>query len=213
MKNFLEMPIWTSQVHKYFEVLYKTNQKIIELSGYEANRNWSIIEDLFVNISQNICKLVPYYMDRNERKIHLSERDEGIFCFKSSLLFLECDYKDLFKSNYDTFLNIKVIRSKSEHSLHEISFDSCYSGSTSLPEIVFNIKQELVEIKTEDIIKIIIDINNLFDKIRLDLIKIATDSENVTDYIIELTHFSFSKFNKILSSDMLKDIGRVTRNF
>ncbi len=213
MKNSLAMPMWTIEVYKYLLLLYNTNQIAIKLSGYDTVGNTFVIENLFIDISQNICKLIPYYMNRKDRKIHLSDKTEGIFCFNNDLLYLKDDYKKLFDKNYDTLFNIKTIRSKSEHDMHKIKFRSCYSGTMSLPEIRFNINEEFLNTKTEDIIKIIICLNILFDKIRNDLINIAFQCHKEdADYIETFSNFSFLTFNDIFNSAILKNIGRIMRD-
>lgn len=213
-QNKNEIPKWIGMVSRYFLILYDTNKKVIRLSSLDACGDEFIIENLFMEIVQNICRLVPYYKLKDKEKVYLSTQKEGILSFKKDITYLENEYKELFKNNYDTFLRVKKIRNKVEHSVHEVKFNCCYSGSTSLPEIGFKIKKQTIMIKTEELVEILKSLNDLFEKLVCDMKNIAFQfGETDHPYIEKYTKFSFKRFNGILNSNLLKDIGRIMMDF
>lgn len=69
-QNKNEIPKWIGMVSRYFLILYDTNKKVIRLSSLDACRDEFIIENLFMEIVQNICRLVPYYKLKDKEKVY-----------------------------------------------------------------------------------------------------------------------------------------------
>lgn len=98
--------------------------------------------------------------------------------------------------------------------MHDISYRSSGSGTLTLFDYTFMVEDELIKITADALIKLIKSVNNLFSKIVDDIIKFAYENQK-QDYVYyrKITRFDFKDFNEIYNSDILRIVGKITKNF
>ena len=202
---------WISGIRIYCETLVEANQQILKLVAMDCIDNSGNMEKLFLDISQNIIRLIPCKIPRNTKDLVLVKQD-GILDFIFEIDFLETDYDKLFLENKDSIYILKVIRNKTEHIPHKLKVRSSGSGNTSFSDVTFEFGDEKLKIDSKKIMMILIELNKIFIKIIEKLNKYRyTLSEEMRDhpYFIKYGSLDFGRYNAIMGSNLLYDISKI----
>ena len=181
----------------YLETLYKINQNILILCGYDVyhradpNKAFNIIRDIMV--------MLPI---KKSKKLELSFSD-GLLEFG----------KDV----------IRKIRNKYVHKPHAIEVRSEIAGgnfssldTSSLYKIVVKINEEIISISANQLIELVKDLNSLFSQIVKDIINwVQKERKEQYHYFSRITRFDFEDFNVIYDCDvaLLHKIGKLIDDF
>ena len=198
----------------YFETLYVLNQKLIKLCGAEIfYYRYSKFEKIILDIIQDIPRLIPYSYYNDKEGITLDNKN-GLLEYKKQIKYIENNYQNILDVNFETLNNIRKIRNKYEHKMHDVEYQSSQAGSMSLFYIEFKINNEPIEIYVGDLIKIVEELNILFSKIAQE-IEIFAYENGLQEYTYyqRLCRFDFNDFNEIYESDLLKKIGKIMNEF
>jgi len=204
---------WVDGIRVYCEVLIETNNKLLKLVSIDCIDSRIDMEKLFLDISQNIIRLIPCVISEETKKVILIKSD-GILDFISDFDFLEAEYNNLVLTSQDILYNIKKIRNKTEHVPHKLKAKGFTSGNNSFSTADFNYNQEKLSVNTKDIIKIIKNLNQIFSKIIKQLKDFRfslTEEKRDHPYLMKYTELNFERYNKILDSEMLYDISKITQ--
>ena len=192
---------WILDIGIYFKILDKINKSLISLM---SETKIEIIEFTFFYLSTEIYRILPI------QRYELNKND-GILKLKNYFPFLLNDYNAIFDNYKSELIIINKVRNKYQHAPHTIHFHE-FIGNNSSKQIEFvyvkNInKQTLLGdvdkwvIKTQDLKKIVIDLNNVFNKIK----KMLEDSISKRNYnynhpyIESIEKTDLDKYNKELS--------------
>lgn len=206
---------WVDGIRIYCETLLEVNKQILKLVAMDCIDSNGNMEKIFIDISQNIIRLVPCNIPRNTHDVVLNI-NEGILDFIFELEFLKSDYEIMFSNNKETLYKIKFIRNKTEHIPHMLRARSSGSGNTSFSDIKFEFEEEKVKIDSKSIIKIVIELNSIFKKIisRLNTYRYSLDEKHHDHpYFKKYGELNFERFNVILNSDSLYDISKIIQEF
>lgn len=171
----------------YYRTMYAINQDFIKLCGLDAYRESMRDSDedrnTLMRILVNIPRVIPYAITPTNNSIKLSPRD-SLMGLKEQIHFknIEKDYQEIIDNNKVTLNNIKTIRNKFEHSPHlmrQIIVESSSSPKGELFGFIYEIKGRAYELHYSDLLRLIIQLNKLFDNIRDELIA-ANGQEDVT---------------------------------
>lgn len=195
----------------YIETIYNTNIYLIKLAGinyYNIDAGRKIVLDLI----HNLCKLIPYHYDRNNKKMKLSNND-GLLEFNASMPYLLQDYERILLNNYDVLVKVKKIRNKLEHKMHSIKLGGNVGGSGFFTYII-DIENNCVSINSNELIKLISELNIFFEKMVEDL-NVYAEKFKFKDhpYYARINRFKLSDFNLIYNSDLLHKIGIIQFDF
>lgn len=196
----------------YIETLYYININILKLSGRDAF-HYDNSEKLVLDIIQDIPRIIPYKFDKKSNKLLLNDKD-GLLEYQNQLKFLKKKYDDILLTNYVVIDRIRKIRNKYEHKMHDITFLSSISGGFSLLSFDFIVDNSIIKVKTEDLIKLIKTLNQLFKQL-VENIKDWAKENNKSNYkyFQSLDRFEFTDFNEIYDSNMLIKVGKVLNDF
>lgn len=200
----------------YIETLYYLNQKLIMLCGINISNEYDCAQKQVIEIIQDIPRLIPYIFNRKSKKLELTG-ENGLLEYKNEIIYLEKIYVDILSDNY-TFLNdVRKIRNKYEHKMHDIRRKFSGSGTTTYFEFGFLVSGKYITITAIDLIKLIKELNKLFSLLVDDIKKSASEiyKENVYDfpYYRRLLSFNFLDFNKIYDDELLRVVARIMRDF
>lgn len=200
-------------LYGYLETLYNLNQKLIGLCGTNVIDDFDNGKKDILDIIQDIPRIIPYSFNKKTGKLEFKERD-GLLEFQDNISYLKKDYEQILKENYDFLDKIRKIRNKYEHKMHDIKYKSSVSGTLSLFGYTFMVEDELIKITASALINLIKSVNNLFSKITDDVIKFAYENQ-IQEYLYyrKITRFDFKDFNEIYNSDILRIVGKITKNF
>ena len=171
-----------SDLFGYLDSLYELNQNIIKLCGNVNQLETS--EKTILDVIQNIPRLMPYKFNKKTNILELDIKS-GLLEYKDKITYLENEYEQILKSNYDALDKVRKIRNKFEHKIHGIRILSSGYGSVSM----FNIEFE--------------DISNL----------VYGKDLCGHPYFMRIRRFDFKDFNKIYESNLLKEIGEIMHPF
>jgi len=197
----------------YFETLYHLNQKLIKLCGIDAIDDFENGERYILEIIQNIPRLIPYSYNKKTKQLEFKSSD-GLLEYAQQITYLNDDYNDILKDNYDFLEKIRKVRNKYQHKMHGVRIKSSGSGSLSLFDYTFKVDDEEITLHAGSFIKLIKMINSLFTKMVFDSRKYAYENSK-EDYLYyrRITRFEFTDFNKLYNSDLLRIIGVLSRSF
>lgn len=199
----------------YFETLYHLNQKLIKVCGVDVIDDFENTGEYIIDIIQNIPRLIPYSYNKDTEKLTFKNSD-GLLEYNEQINYLNQDYNDILKDNYDFLEKIRKVRNKYQHKMHGIRIKSSGSGSQHLFDYTFEIDENKEEITlcANSFIKLVKRINILFSKMALDVKKYVYDNQKTENlYYRRIARFEFTDFNKIYESDLLRMIGVLSRNF
>jgi hypothetical protein len=213
---------WISGISAYLLILYNVNKNFLKVCGLEADFNGFFeLENLFLTISQDIYKLIPYKYNNKTNNIELL-KDDGLLCFKDTFSYLYDDLKLLFDNNNSILNDLKSIRDKTQHAPHKIRATISNSGTLDLPETNFELKTTIngnistinFIIQAKKIKKLLLELNILYDKLIDELIQYSHEKDlDDNNYIRKNTKFKFMTFNEIYNSEVLKNCGRIMKEF
>lgn len=203
----------------YLETLYYLNQKIIIMCGTEAVGKFEYNQKAILDIVQDIPRLIPYVKVKCGKKYkYILKESDGLLEYSNDLKFLKSDYQKILNNNYKFLSNVKKIRNSYEHKMQGIKHKSSGSGSVCLFDFTFIIeeygKYREVNVKSGEFIKLIKELNILFEKIVNEINKFAYN-ENKFDYTYyrRICHFNFGELNKLYDSNLLRIVGQIMIGF
>ena len=127
-------------------------------------------------------------------------------------------YDNILTENYDFLDKVRKIRNKYEHKMHGVRHTASWSGYFTLFEYTFDVEVEdtvqEISIMAGECIKLMKSLNILFSRIVSDLSRFAY--ENKKDeyaYYRRITRFDFKDFNKIYEDTLIREIGKIMRQF
>ena len=200
-------------LYRYFETLYNLNQSLIILCGVDVIDNKGHYEKYIEDIVQAVPRLVPYARIKNSTNYKIMDRD-GLMEFTAELPFLKNDYESILL-NHGIFLDkIKKIRNKLEHQMHGARIVASMSGSQSLLCITYTVSGEEIDLKAQEIIAFVKELNGIFTKIQNLADHFACDKGlNYHPYYWKLVRYTFTEFNKIYDSNLLRIFGKAMLPF
>ncbi len=170
-------------------------------------------ERILLEMIQSIPMLVPYAKNKKTTNYIITDKD-GLLEFSSELPFLKEDYNKIFTDNYTFLESIKLIRNKLEHKMHLITLFSIEYSTCSLFSITYTIGQRKITFTANDFIKFIMQINALFSKIQRLVEGYVFENElGGNPYFRRLIRYDFCNFNKIYTSDLLRNVGQAFFSF
>ena len=196
---------WVNYIGVYFFILEDVNKKLLELIRYIDN-DVEKIELYFFDIAVNLNRLIP--MKKKELN------NDGILKLKKHFDFLNTDYKNLFQKYKQELIKINDLRNKFEHCPHQIKWKT-YIGNNKEKTIIFNNEEYLMDIfegnqeelknkeekkeflewniKTDNLVNIVIDINKIFLKIQNKLKIFTLDKDEMINhpYIKRILNINF----------------------
>lgn len=211
-----------NSLYGYFETLYNLNRKMLQICGVDIlnERHNILLENKILEIIQDIPRLIPYGKKKGNLFI---ENNDGLIEFSDKLIYIQVEYEEILKRNYNTLLQIKDIRNQYEHKIHGAKITGTGSGTTELFDLTFHLKvrnngvEEEVDyiLYSSDIIKLIKDLNNLFAIIQNQVLEFLDLDENYKEYYYykRLSRFSFLDFNNVYDNIILKTIGKILLDF
>ena len=201
---------WINGVGVYFHTLYSLNKNVLKLCNCDAFEMYEI-QSIVMEISINLNTLIPFNVHESSKKIELL--NEGMLSFGKDISFVKDDYKKIIEKRYVVFNTIKKLRNKSLHEPHLVKIASTGSGSASLPDAKFKVKNKEFQIKTEEFVEIVKSLNEIFDKVSNEVEKSSNEEWKEHPYIKKITGFQFSNFNHLLESEVVKQVGFITREY
>lgn len=197
----------------YLEALYSMNKKLIRICGVDIMNDRDLGEYLVLDIIQNIPRVIPFSYKYDAERIELDEKN-GLLEFSSEIKYLKNDYSNILEANRDFIETVRVIRNKYEHIMHGVKNTSSSSGSIELFRFTFDVKGKVVSVTSDQFISTMSMLNIMFDKIVID-IKSYADINSMSEYPYygTLYRHSFRDFNEIYESDILRVIGRISKNY
>lgn len=196
---------WNEGIKDYINILIDINEEILILIGKSVITDLSDFKSLYLNLAQQLLRLIPYKIDKPTNKPKLCKTD-GILNFKKDLKFIVNDYNKILNNNPEIFINLKIIRNKVEHLPHIVKFKQGSSGNLDLPEATFMIDEEEYKFYLKEIILSIKELNITFDKIIMELnLFIKNNNIEVFDspYYKHYSRIKFLNYNKIFESELL----------
>lgn len=197
----------------YFKTLYKLNQKPIKLCGTDVIEKYEYSHKAILDIIQDIPRLIPYFYNKKTSNIELANNN-GLLEYSDKLKYLYDDYQKVLDNNYDFINNIRLIRNKHEHKMHDVKRRSSGSGTTTFFDFDFEVNEEIISIEAFEFIKLFKMLNDMFSKLVEDVKVFASNNDKESyAYYKRITRFNFSDFNKIYDSDLLRVYGRLLQEF
>ncbi len=204
---------WINGIGVYFFLLEEVNETLFKLITYKYN-NVEEIKILFFDLVVNINRLIPM----KGRKISY---EDGILRLSKYFDFLNDDFSKIYDDYSNELINMNDVRNKFEHVPHVIKWTN-YIGGSTFKKIRFineEYNNDIIEcnessiekrkkrreklewvIDTNEIIKIMIDINNIFIKIQYKLKNYFENNKVALEY---------PYIKKINSIDFIKYINRL----
>lgn len=197
----------------YLETLYDVNVKLIKLCGMDVLSSYEKDERLVLDIIQDIFRLFPYKYDK-KNKVMMLDDNGGLLEFKEAFDFLENDFLDVLKDNYEFLNSIRQIRNKYEHKMHAVRIVGQGDGSLSLFDFDFVVGEIHITLYAGSFIRLLIQLNSVYSKIQRDVDLFAQENCK-TDYAYyrRLSRFNFNDFTKIYQDSNLRLIGKLMHTF
>lgn len=201
-------------MYGYFETLYILNQNLIRLCGAEIfYYGFSGFKKLNLDIVQDISRLIPYSYDNKKQDLIL-DNSNGLLEYQDEMKYIKEDYQKILDKYKDTLNKIRKIRSKYEHKMHDVKYQSSGTGTMILFDIEFKVNNEFIRIYAGELIKLIKEINILFSKIaqEISIFEYQNGNEGYA-YYERISRVDFKDFNDIYESNILRKIGKVINKF
>ena len=197
----------------YIEVLYITNQKLIKLCGVDLFQNDEYLYSNLLDIIQNIPRLIPYGYNKEKERLELVNRN-GLLEFKKEITYLKKSYSYILTENYEFLNDIRKIRNKYEHKIHNIKSKAASSGTTSFFDVEFEVNGESISVEAINFINLIKKLNTLFSLIVKEIVKYAEENGKTGyRYYDRISRFDFEEFNKIYDSGLIRTIGKIMLDY
>lgn len=197
-------------LYRYFEALYELNQNLIVLCGIDVIDNRGQYEKRLEDVIQVIPRLVPYQYNKRSSQYELDSKS-GLMKFSNDIQYLASEYSAILRKHENFLERTKRIRNKLEHEMHGASIVASESGTTMLFRITYNVNGDKVDLCAEEMIMFAKDLNSLFERIQNDIDSIG--SVECNSYIMKLNRFTFTDFNKVYESDLLRIFGKAMLPF
>lgn len=205
---------WINGIGVYFFLLEAINEKLYKLITCKYD-DVEEVEILFFDLVVNISRLIPM------KHRNLSDSD-GILKLSKYFDFLPADFRKIFDNYSDELNNMHDVRNKFEHVPHIIKWTNYFDGNT-FKKIRFineeynndiienNIKsiekrkknKEKLEwiVDTNEIIKIIVNVNHVFIKIQNRLKEYFENNDAALKYfnLEKINSISLTKYNNKLN--------------
>lgn len=195
-------------VFGYFETLYDLNRNLITMCGVDVIDNSGLYEKYVKDIIQAIPRLVPYAFDKKQGKYIIVDRD-GLLEYSDELQWLKEGYEAILNEHIAFLTNVKEIRNKYEHKLHGARLVTSGSGSVCLFDMTYELGEKEVKLTATEFVSLVKILNLLFSRLQHEIQQFAYEKEiDDSIYIRRLTRYSFSDFNSIYDSDLLRNIGK-----
>lgn len=193
-------------VFGYFETLHELNRNLITMCGADVIYNSGLYEKCIRDIIQAIPRLVPYAFDKKRQKYIIVDRD-GLLEYSEELPWLKDGYEAILNDNISFLIKIKEIRNKYEHKMHGAKIVT--SGSLWLFNMTYELGEKEMKLTAGEFIRLVKSINMLFTKLQIEIRRIAGEMK-IGDslYVLRLTRHSFSDYNTIYDSDLLRIVGK-----
>ena len=196
-------------LYGYFKGLYSLNQNIIRLCGADVLDNNDQYEEQMESVIHLVPKLVPYVYNKNEKN-YIIDKNDGLLEFSSEITFLKMGYEKILHENYDVLVKTKRIRNQLEHRMHGAKIVASESGNVNLFEITYDVKGEVLRIRVSELITFVKEMNMLFSEIQKLIDRFALEQKKQDHpYYRRLIKFSFSDFNRIYESDLIRVFGKI----
>ncbi len=200
-------------MYGYLETLYQINQKLLRLCGCDVIDIGENNSKIVLDIIQDIPRLVPYSYN-NMKKVLEYDYKNGLLEFKNDIEYLLEEYEKILKENYNFLNDVRKIRNKYEHKMHDVQHIASGSGSNCLFDFSFKVAEEDIELTAEEIIKLVKALNILFSKIVYDISVYAYKNQKEDySYYRRITRFNFTDFNDLYDSDLIRKIGSAMNDF
>lgn len=202
-----------NSVGGYLETLYDVNVKLIKLCGMDIMSSYEKDERLVLDIIQDIFRLFPYRFDKRNKILKL-DNNGGLLEFSDTFNFLENDFSDILKNNYEFLDSIRQIRNKYEHKMHEVKIVGEGDGTFSLFDFDFVVGEIHITLYARNFIAILTQLNAVYSKIQRDVSFFAQENDK-TEYVYyrRLTRLDFNDFSKIYNDNNLRLIGKLMHKF
>lgn len=214
MMCLIEIKQWVKDIVIYFEFLNNINLKLFKLYSLDCWNDTASIEKYYLDISQDLFRLLPCSANISLKKIVLIESD-GIFSINDGIEETKKDIKEFVLENNDILYTIKYIRNKAEHMPHKLKAEGFYSGSTG-SDIRFSYENENLNINFNDLKNLVIKLNEIFIKIQNDLSKYQeqlSEKYKTHPYWDYLKRMNFEIYNKLLLSENIYDISFIINKY
>lgn len=198
---------------RYFESLYSLNQNLIILCGVDILDHKVDYEQRIDEIMMTIPRLLPYVHNKKTQSYEISPKD-GLMNFSTDIPFLSADYDIIFQKHTDFLIKAKKVRNKLEHEMHGARIIASMSSNASLFTVTYEVTEKLADIKANEIISFVKDMNVLFAKIQTLVDQFAaSNGKEDHPYYHRLVRYSFTEFNKIYESNLLRTFGQALLPF
>lgn len=202
-----------SALSGYIQVLYELNQKLIKLCGTSISRKYEYSHKEILDIVQEIPRVIPYEYNKKKKCLELVDKN-GLLEYKKSINYLESKYLEILDDNRSFLDNVRKIRNKYEHKMHDVKRITSISGNTSYFEFEFEVDGKVIVIEAKDFIKVIKKLNSLFSLIVKEIVEYVKENEKEDNpYYRRLSRFDFEEFNKIYESGLLRTFGKLMLDF
>lgn len=198
---------------RYFESLYSLNQNLIVLCGVDILDHKVDYEQRIDEIMMAIPRLVPYVFNKKSESYEISQAD-GLMKFSDDIPFLYEDYNNILQTHNSFLKKVKQIRNKLEHEMHGARIVASMSSNASLFTVSYEVSENVIDIKASEMISFVKDLNVLFSQIQTLVDKFAASTKKEGHpYYQRLVRYSFTGFNKIYESNLLRTFGKALLPF
>lgn len=195
----------------YLETLYRMNKMLIRLCGIKIMTDEDLGDKLVLDLIQDIPRVIPY--SQKNGKLVCKNKD-GLLEFAEELPEISNAYEQILQANYDFLDNVRLIRNKYEHKMHDVQYKASSSNADGIFEFDFNVAGKSLTVTAEEFISTVKMLNLLFAGIVDAAIKFACDEEKTEyPYYMTLCRHDFKDFNKVYESDLLKTVGRILKEY
>ena len=198
---------------RYFEALYNLNQNLMVLCGTDVYDHQGEQERRIDEVLMAIPRLVPYGYNKKVGKYEIINTD-GLLRFSDDISFLREDYEKLFQKHRGFLEKAVKVRNKLEHEMHGARVVASSSGTTSLFSLTYEVAENDIDMRADEIIACVKEINFLFSKIQA-LVHESARKHSYGDhpYYRRLVRCDYSDFNKIYESNLLHILGKTLLPF
>ena len=172
-----EQRVWMNGIYPYLRMLVRINENFLKLSNRLTEKN---TEDIFFDMSTDLLRLLPYKI-KDEKVCILILLNDGIIKLKKYFDFLKEDYKKILEKHSNILIDIIKIRNKYIHEPHNINWTGyLYSENNCYMEFLY--ENEIYQMNTEDLKKIIFQLNSIFieiqEKFRTEINNLSNDMQD-----------------------------------
>ena len=200
-----EDKIWINGIYPYFRIQKEINNLLILLKKF--NTNIEEQEDNFLKLSTELLRILPFKLDydKSNRNIVIGVHllvDDGILLLKNYFPYLVNDYNNIINKYFVDLVQVIKIRNKYIHEPHNINCTMFVCGGNNA-KAGFKYKEEYYELNTYSLIKIVKEINMVFNKIKEDFknkVDKLSSEEKAHRYIINVFNNYFDDYNKAIDN-------------